>query len=440
MTTTVTSVPLLDLQAQYAPIRDEILAAISTVCDSQRFIGGPEIDALERELATMLQVKAAIGVSSGTDALLAAFMALNIGPGDEVVTTTYSFFATAGTIWRVGARPVLVDIDPLTCNIDPEAATRAITPRTRAILPVHLYGQSAEMDPIVEVASRHGVAIIEDAAQAIGARYKGRPVGGIGTIGCFSFFPSKNLGAFGDGGLLTTNDEALAHRLRLMRNHGAEPKYFHKFVGGNFRLDALQAAVLRIKAKHLPAWTEARRRKAVRYRQLFDEAGLSQVPASGSRAGVPAIGLPVEVPGRYHIYNQFIIRVPDRPGAAGVRQAAGGLASPKPNGHGGLASPKPNGHGGLASPKPNGEGGSTRDRLRAYLEARRIGVEIYYPVPFHLQECFAALGHREGEFPEAERAARETLALPIYGELTEAQQRYVVGSIVEFMNGPKPKA
>ena len=200
----------------------------------------------------------------------------------------------------------------------------------------------------------------------------------------------------------STNDEALAHRLRLMRNHGAEPKYFHKFVGGNFRLDALQAAVLRIKAKHLPAWTEARRRNAARYRQLFDEAGLSQAPASGGRAGVPAIGLPVEVPGRYHIYNQFIIRVPDRPGAAGVRQAAGE---------------------------------STRDRLRAHLEARRIGVEIYYPVPFHVQECFAALGHREGEFPEAERAARETLALPIYGELTEAQQRYVVGAIAEFLNG-----
>jgi dTDP-4-amino-4,6-dideoxygalactose transaminase len=422
MITTVTAVPLLDLQAQYAPIRDEILAAISTVCDSQRFIGGPEIDALERELAAMLQVKAAIGVSSGTDALLAALMALNIGPGDEVVTTTYSFFATAGTIWRVGARPVLVDIDPLTCNIDPEAAARAITPRTRAILPVHLYGQSAEMDPIVEVASRHGVAIIEDAAQAIGARYKGRPVGGIGTIGCFSFFPSKNLGAFGDGGLLTTNDEALAHRLRLMRNHGAEPKYFHKFVGGNFRLDALQAAVLRIKAKHLPAWTEARRRKAARYRQLFGEAGLLQAPASGSRAGVPAIGLPVEVPGRYHIYNQFIIRVPEPVGRVGSEGAARGGGAP--------ASDRARRGAGVPAIQEK-----TRDRLRAHLEARRIGVEIYYPVPFHLQECFAALGHHEGEFPQAERAARETLALPIYGELTEAQQRYVVGSIAEFLNG-----
>jgi len=408
MTTTVTCVPLLDLQAQYAPIREEILAAITAVCDSQRFIGGAEIDALERELAAMLQVKAAIGVSSGTDALLAALMALNIGPGDEVVTTTYSFFATAGTIWRVGARPVLVDIDPVTYNIDPDAVALAITPRTRAILPVHLYGQSAEMDPIVETASRHGLAVIEDAAQAIGALYRGRPVGGIGTIGCFSFFPSKNLGAFGDGGLMTSEDEALAQRLRLMRNHGAELKYFHKFVGGNFRLDALQAAVLRIKAKHLPAWTEARRRNAARYRRLFEQAGLSERGASG--AGAPPIGLPVEVPNRYHIYNQFVVRVRDKSEAEGGRRQAGGS-------------------------RREAEGGSPRDRLRAHLEARGIGVEIYYPVPFHLQECFASLGYREGDFPEAEKAARETLALPIYGELTEAQQRYVVEAIAEFVKG-----
>jgi len=391
MTSTVTTVPLLDLKAQYAPIRDDVLAAITRVCDSQRFIGGPEIEALERELAAMLQVKAAVGVSSGTDALLAALMALDIGPGDEVVTTTYSFFATAGTIWRVGARPVLLDIDPLTCNIDPDAVARAITPRTRAILPVHLYGQSAEMDPIVEIARAHGLAIIEDAAQAIGALYKGRPVGGIGTIGCFSFFPSKNLGAFGDGGLVTTGDEALGHRLRLMRNHGAEPKYFHKFVGGNFRLDALQAAVLRVKAKHLPAWTEARRRNAARYVELFREAGIAD-----------RVTLPVEVPGRYHIYNQFIVRVPE--------ERARGLVARR----------------------------SMRDELLAHLKARNVGCEIYYPVPFHLQECFASLGHRAGDFPRAEQAARETLALPIYGELTEAQQRYVVGAIGEFVNGLRP--
>jgi len=383
----LTQVPLLDLKAQYAPIRDDVLAAIARVCDSQRFIGGPEIEALERELAAMLQVKAAVGVSSGTDALLAALMALDIGPGDEVVTTTYSFFATAGTIWRVGAKPVLVDIDPVTCNIDPGAIARALTPRTRAILPVHLYGQSAEMDAIVEIARERGLAIIEDAAQAIGALYKGRPVGGIGTVGCFSFFPSKNLGAFGDGGLLATNDEALGHRLRLMRNHGAEPKYFHKFVGGNFRLDALQAAVLRVKARHLPAWTEARRHNAARYVELFREAGIAD-----------RVTLPVEVPGRYHIYNQFVVRVP-------------GSCEREPG----------------APP-------SLRDEMLAHLKARNIGCEIYYPVPFHLQECFASLGYHAGDFPRAEQAARETLALPIYGELTEEQQRYVVGAIAECLN------
>jgi dTDP-4-amino-4,6-dideoxygalactose transaminase len=385
MTSTITTVPLLDLHAQYAPIRDEILSAVTAVCDSQRFIGGPEVDALERELGTMLGVKAAVGLSSGTDALLAALMALGVGAGDEVVTTTYSFFATAGAVWRTGARPVLVDIDPVTYNLDPEAVAAAITPRTRAIMPVHLYGQSADMDPLVDTASRHSLAIVEDAAQAIGARYKGRPVGGIGTIGCFSFFPSKNLGAFGDGGLATTNDEALAQRLRLVRNHGAEPKYYHKFVGANFRLDALQAAVLRVKARRLPSWTEARRQNAARYARMFEEAGLSG-----------RVTLPVEVPGRYHIYNQFIIRV-NEPGAPVARS-----------------------------------GMTLRDDLRAHLERRRVGVEIYYPVPFHLQECFASLGYREGAFPEAERAARETLALPIYGELTEEQQQYVVDSIAEF--------
>ncbi len=381
MTSTITSVPLLDLQAQYAPIRQEILSAVTAVCDSQRFIGGPEVEGFEREMAAMLDVKASVGLSSGTDALLAALMALGIGGGDEVITTTYSFFATAGAVWRTGARPVLVDIDPVTYNIDPGAIAAALTPRTRAIMPVHLYGQSADMDPIVEIARRHGLAIVEDAAQAIGARYNGRPVGGIGTIGCFSFFPSKNLGAFGDGGLATTDDDALAHRLRLVRNHGAEPKYHHKFVGANFRLDALQAAVLRVKARHLASWTEARRRNAARYSRLFDQAGLGE-----------HLTLPVEVAGRHHIYNQYIVRVND-----------GG---------------------------PRGTG--TRDGLRAHLDARRVGVEIYYPVPFHLQECFASLGYPEGAFPEAEKAARQTLALPIYGELSEDQQRYVVASIAEY--------
>ena len=370
----VTSVPLLDLQAQYQPIRDEVLAAITRVCDSQRFIMGPEVEGLERELAGMLEVKEAVGVSSGTDALLAAMMALNIGAGDEVITSTFSFFATAGCVVRLGARPVLVDIDRVTYNVDPAAIAAAITPRTRAIIPVHLYGCSAEMTPILELAAKAGVAVIEDAAQAIGSRYHGRPVGGLGTIGCFSFFPSKNLGAFGDGGFVTTNDAALAHRLRLVRNHGAEPKYFHKLVGANFRLDAIQAAVLRVKLPHLAAWTEARRRNAARYRELF-----APLVVKGQ------VELPVEPDGFYHIYNQFVIRLAER------------------------------------------------DRVKAALDARRVGTEIYYPVPFHLQECFAHLGHSKGDFPAAEDAADHTLALPIYGELTEAQQRYVVESIVQVV-------
>jgi dTDP-4-amino-4,6-dideoxygalactose transaminase len=372
MSSQVTSVPLLNLVAQYQPIREEILAAITRVCDSQRFIMGPEVEGLERELAAMLEVKEAVGVSSGTDALLAAMMALEIGPGDEVVTSTYSFFATAGCVVRLGAKPVLVDIDPATYNIEPAAVAAAITPRTKAIIPVHLYGCSADLTPILETAAASGIAVIEDAAQAIGTRYHGRPVGGLGTIGCFSFFPSKNLGAFGDGGFVTTSDAALAHRLRLVRNHGAEPKYFHKIVGANFRLDALQAAVLRVKLPHLASWTEARRRNAERYRQM-----LAPLAAAGK------VVLPVEPDGIYHIYNQFVIRLAER------------------------------------------------DRVRAALDARRVGTEIYYPVPFHLQECFAFLGHAKGDFPAAEAAADHTLALPIYGELTEAEQRYVVDSIAQ---------
>src|SRR5215203_4014841 len=252
------SVPLLDLQAQYLPLRDEILAAIARVCDSQRFIGGPEVEGLERDVAAYLNVPEAVGLSSGTDALLIALMALQIGPGDEVITPTFSFFATAGCVTRVGATPRLVDIDPTTFNVDPAAVEAAITPRTRAIIPVHLYGQCADMDPLVALAERCGLPIIEDAAQAIGCTYKGRNAGSIGRAGCFSFFPSKNLGAFGDAGLLTTTDEALTHEVRLLRNHGAVPKYFHKRIGGNFRLDALQAAVLRIKLPHLDGWTAAR--------------------------------------------------------------------------------------------------------------------------------------------------------------------------------------
>ena len=365
-------VPLLDLKAQYQPIREDVLAAIARVCDSQYFILGAEVEALEHELAAMLGVAHAVGVSSGTDALLAAMMALGVGPGDEVVTPTYSFFATAGSVARLGARPVLVDIDPVTFNLDVDAAVAAITPRTKAIVPVHLFGQSAEMAPQMAAAARQGLAVVEDAAQPIGARHHGRPVGGLGHVGCFSFFPSKNLGAFGDGGLVTTNDRALAEKVRLLRGHGMQPKYYHAMIGGNFRLDALQAAVLRVKARHLAGWTEARRRNADRYRALF--AGRPRLP----------VALPAEAPGNYHIYNQFVIRVPDR------------------------------------------------DGLRAHLTEAGVGTEIYYPVPFHLQACFADLGHRRGQFPAAEAAADGSLALPIYGELSEEQQAVVVEAIADY--------
>jgi dTDP-4-amino-4,6-dideoxygalactose transaminase len=366
-------VPLLDLQAQYRPLRDEILAAITRVCDSQRFIMGPEIDGLETELGRLLGVKHAIAVSSGTDALLLALMALGIGAGDEVITPTYSFFATAGAVIRLGARPVLVDIDPLTFNMDPDSVPKAITPRTKAILPVHLFGLSADLDPIMEIAGRLGIPVVEDAAQAIGSTYRSRPVGGIGALGCFSFFPSKNLGAFGDAGLVTTDDDALAKRARLLRTHGMEPKYHHHLVGANFRMDAIQAAVLRVKAPHLAAWTRARRANAARYRALFRAAGLDGV-----------ITLPSEPPDRLHIFNQFVIRTTDR------------------------------------------------DALKRHLDGQGVGNEIYYPVPFHLQPCFAGLGHRAGDFPHAERAAGESLAIPIYGELGEDQLETVVSAIREF--------
>jgi dTDP-4-amino-4,6-dideoxygalactose transaminase len=374
------NVPLLDLQAQYRPLRAEILAAIERVCDTQRFIMGPEITALEGEMARMLGVKHAIAVSSGTDALLLALMALGIGPGDEVVTPTYSFFATAGAVARLGARPVLVDIDEATFNIDTAQAAEAITPRTKAIIPVHLFGQSADMDPLLDEASRSNVPVVEDAAQAIGATYKSRPLGSLGVFGCFSFFPSKNLGAFGDAGLLTATDDGLAKQARLLRTHGMEPRYYHHVIGANFRMDALQAAILRVKAPHLDGWTESRRANAVRYRALFREAGL-----------LDRVTLPNERDDCRHIYNQFVIRVPGT------------------------------------------DGTNLRDGLRAHLEERGIGTEIYYPVPFHLQPCFATLGYRRGDFPKAERASAESLAIPIYGELTSAQQEAVVGAIGEFV-------
>jgi dTDP-4-amino-4,6-dideoxygalactose transaminase len=364
-------IPLLDLKAQYAPIREEIRAAIDRVADAQYFIGGPEVEGLEREVAEYSQCQYGIGVTSGTDALLVALMAIDIKPGDEVITTPYSFFATAGSIYRLGALPVFVDISPSDYNIRPDLIDAAVTDRTRAIIPVHLYGQMADMDPITEIARRHNLVIIEDAAQAIGAEYKGRRAGSIGHFGCFSFFPSKNLGGFGDGGMITTNDAALAHKAKLLRNHGAEPKYYHKLVGGNFRLDALQAAILRVKLKYLDGWTAGRQRNAERYRRLFVEGGLTSAN----------IVLPIEAPKRRHIYNQFVIRT-DR-----------------------------------------------RDAVITMLKDRKIGHEIYYPVPLHLQECFAACSYRPGDLPDSEQAARETLALPIYPELTEDMQAAVVDAV-----------
>jgi dTDP-4-amino-4,6-dideoxygalactose transaminase len=366
-------VPLLDLQAQYGPIREELLRAVTRVCDSQRFVLGAEVEAFEAEIAAWLGVPHAIGVSSGTDALLAALMALGIGPGDEVVTSAYSFFATAGSIARLGARPVFVDIDPATYAVEPGGVIHAITPRTKAIMPVHLFGLCAGIDPILEAAGRAGVPVIEDAAQAIGARDRERTAGSLGDAGCFSFYPSKNLGAFGDGGLVVARDEDLASRVRLVREHGAEAEYRHRLVGGNFRLDALQASILRVKLPHLHRWADARRTRARHYADLFGAAGL-----------LDRVTLPVQPPGRCHVYNQFIVRVPER------------------------------------------------DALRAWLGQHGIGTAVYYPVPLPLQPCFAPLGHRAGEFPHAEAAARETLALPVYGELTDTQQEYVVSQVADF--------
>jgi dTDP-4-amino-4,6-dideoxygalactose transaminase len=366
-------VPLLDLAAQYAPIRDAVVQAVTRIIDTQQFILGREVEQFEAEIAAFLGARHAIGVSSGTDALLVSMMALDIGPGDEVIVPTYSFFATAGCVRRVGARPVFVDIDPATCNLDVEQVRHAMTPRTRAIVPVHLYGQAADMDRLAAIACDAGVPLIEDAAQAIGATYRGAAVGTLGLFGCFSFYPSKNLGAAGDAGLVVVNDEAMADRVRLLRVHGAKRTYHHERVGGNFRLAAMQAAVLRVKLPHLEAWTEARRRNADRYRGLF-AAMAPDVP----------VALPVEAPGRRHVYNQFVVRA------------------------------------------------ERRDALKAWLGEHGVGCEIYYPLPFHLQPCFADVGLPEGSLPEAERAARETLALPIYGELGEDQQAYVVERIAAF--------
>lgn len=369
----VTRVPLLDLKLQYEALRNEIQEAIERVCESQRFIMGPEVTSLEDEVAAYSGARYGIGVSSGTDALLVSLMAAGVGRGDEVITTPFTFFATAGTIARLGARPVFVDIDSTTFNLNAEAVAGRVTSHTKAIIPVHLYGRCADMDPVLEVAEKHGVTVVEDAAQAIGAfDGAGRKAGSIGHVGCFSFFPSKNLGGFGDGGMVITDEADLAERVRWLRNHGAQPKYYHSLIGGNFRLDALQAAVLRVKLKHLDTWTRARRTNAQRYRLLFGRSDL-----------LGEVTLPEDVEG--HIYNQFVVRV------------------------------------------------SERDRMREYLQEREVGTEIYYPLSLHLQECFSYLGYKEGDFPNSEAAARETLALPIYPELSEEQQEYVVSQIAAFL-------
>jgi dTDP-4-amino-4,6-dideoxygalactose transaminase len=365
-------VPLLDLTAQYANIRWEVRTAIDRVCESQLFILGPEVAACEHEIASFCGAGHAIGVSSGTDALLVALMAAGVGAGDEVITSPFTFFATAGVIARLGARPVFVDIEEERFNLDAGEMESRISARTKAILPVHLFGLCADMEAISEIAGRHGLAVIEDAAQSIGATDpQGRSAGTIGELGCFSFFPSKNLGAFGDAGMVVTQDAKLAEIVRVLRVHGGKPKYYHKQIGGNFRLDALQAAVLRVKLRYLPLWTAARRQNARRYRELFAQAGLAR-----------RVTVPQDVAG--HIYNQFVIRCAER------------------------------------------------DALQAFLREQEIHTEIYYPVPLHLQECFAGLGHRAGEFPRAEAAAREVLALPIYQELSEAQLDYVVDRVCKF--------
>jgi dTDP-4-amino-4,6-dideoxygalactose transaminase len=368
------ALPFLDLKAQFATIREEVLGAITRVMESQQLIMGPEVAAFEKEIAEATSCTFAVGCASGSDALLLALMACGIGPGDEVVTTPFTFVATAGSIARLGARPVFVDIDPMTYNLDPVKIEAAISPRTRAIIPVHLFGLPADMDSILGIARRHDLRVIEDAAQAIGAQYHGKHAGRMGHAGCFSFFPSKNLGGAGDGGMVVTNDPELADRLKLLRLHGSREKYSYEILGMNSRLDALQAAILRVKLRHLPAWASARQRNADRYRKLFAEFGLQD-----------AIGVPVAPKECAHVYNQFVIRT------------------------------------------------GYRDELRLALRQQGIPTEIYYPSPLHLQPAFAGLGHSGGDFPVTEAACKEVLALPIYPELTEGQQRHIVENIAAFL-------
>jgi dTDP-4-amino-4,6-dideoxygalactose transaminase len=366
------TVPLLDVPAQTAPLRRELLGKIESIVDSGRFILGPEVEGLEKEIAGYCGAQFAVGMSSGTDAILAALMALNIKAHDQVITTPYTFFATAGCIARIGARPVFCDIDPVTYNIDPGRIEDKITAKTKAILPVHLYGQCADMTRILEIAARHDLPVIEDACQAIGAAHKGKKAGTMGLCGCFSFFPSKNLGCFGDGGMVVTDDKSLYEKLVKLRNHGSAPKYYHAMIGGNFRLDALQAGVLRVKLPHLDSWSQRRRENARQYFELFKKAGLDNI-----------LTLP-RIIEKVHIFNQFVVRSP------------------------------------------------RRDELMRHLQEQGIGCEIYYPLPLHLQKCFAPLKYGKGDFPHAEKAAEETLALPVYPELTGEQIGHVVGCIRAF--------
>jgi dTDP-4-amino-4,6-dideoxygalactose transaminase len=363
------TVPLLDLKAQYADLRADVDDAVRRVMESCAFIGGPEVKALEEEVARYSQTAHAVACASGTDALLLAMWTLGIGPGDEVVTSAYSFFASAGTIANNGATPVFVDIDPTTYNMDVHRLEAAITPRTKAVMPVSLFGQCADIPALRAICEKHRVWVIEDAAQSIGSEWEGKRSGSMTDFGCFSFFPSKNLGGAGDGGMIVTQNAEFAERARMLCNHGAKPKYYHSLVGTNSRLDALQAAILRVKLRHLDRWSERRAANAALYHRLFE----------GSR-----VGRPYHDPRTRHIYNQYVIRVP------------------------------------------------RRDELREFLKERGVGTEVYYPVPLHLQKCFASLGYKAGDMPHAEAAARETLALPIYPELTEDQIRYVAQSVREF--------
>ncbi len=390
-------VPLLDLKLQYNSLKKELDEALLKVAESQYFILGPEVDKMEKAFCSYLKSDHSLGVSSGTDALLVALMAIDIKPGDEVIVPAYSFFATAGVVARLNAVPVFTDIDPVTFNMNPDSFEKKISPKTKAVIPVHLYGQSCDMDPVIEIAKKHNIKVIEDAAQAIGVQYKdGRCVGTIGDIGCFSFFPSKNLGCFGDGGLVTTNNKELADKLKILRVHGGYPKYHHKIIGGNFRLDAIQAAVISVKLPHLNGWSEARRKNAQLYNKLFIDAKLAEETGRTSfddknkvllpkAVYKPEVGNQESEVRNYHIYNQYIIRT------------------------------------------------QKRNEVREFLTKNNIGTEIYYPVPFHLQECFSYLGYKEGDFPASEDAANTSIALPIFPELTEEQIKYVVDKIGEFV-------